>query len=90
MAKIKLLAGAALACLASLAIPAGGFAQQRPVASEAPESEARSQATDRVLLAALLERRADIARLESGTKAQAAALDFIDSRIVQLRNRIAK
>ncbi len=92
MAKVKVLMAAALLCLPTLALQAADFAQQKPdiVAEEPSGVELRDRDTNRALLAALLERRAEIAKLSPGTAANRSALDFLDRRLAELSRRAGK
>jgi hypothetical protein len=83
---IGMLRGAALAAVAALGIHAPALAQRQVESASA--SDARSQATNRMLLEALLKRRAEVAQSANGAQDNRAALDFLDRRIAEIRSRI--
>ena len=90
MSTIKLVLGAALACLP---IAAAQSAETRVPAPgrESPETiEARSRNTNLLLLQALVERRDALAKSIPDKPVNTAAIDFLNRRIADLSVRVGK
>ena len=92
MRTVKALLAAALISVPVLGLHTPALAQQetRIVQGETLDTETRSRTTNRLLLEALLERRAEVARLARPGESNRAALLFLDKQIAELRNRIEK
>jgi hypothetical protein len=91
MAGAKRVFGAALACAVGLGFHVPGSAQQEGSAAQGMASEIalRERNTNRALLDALLERRAEIVRMgEAGQSRD--ALDFLDRRIAEVKRRLGQ
>lgn len=78
----------ALAGLAAVALATAGQAQ--PSSRIDSEIAARERATNRSLLDALLQRRAEVAAAAAGKADQRPALEFLDRRIAELRARLGE
>ncbi len=85
MAIGKALLATALSC--SVAIAGAGLAHPQSEESKA-EVAAREKATNQALLKALLQRRAEVARSAGSAERRRDTLQFLDSRIAQLRSRM--
>ena len=77
---------------AALALAALAWAQPA-AACDPPENAAeaaeRDRATNQAILKALLDRRAEVLRSQGGAEGKAAALEFLDARIAQVRRRLS-
>jgi hypothetical protein len=84
--------GALLACMLAAGFHAPAPAQPKgeTVKSAPTEAQIRERNTNRSLLAALLERRADLVRSGSDGQEKRVALDFLDKRIAQVRGRLTQ
>jgi hypothetical protein len=93
VANNKFLPAASLSLAAALGFQAPAIAQHNVETVAASESDTamRDRATNRSLLAALIQKRAEIAEYRSGKKgkrarqARRAALEFLDSQIARVR-----
>lgn len=91
MSGAKRLLGAAVACLVGLVLQAPGLAQQKSGTSDAVETavEIRERQTNESLLAALIERRAEILRT-APTDESRRVLPMIDNRIAEVRRQLER
>ncbi|HEX8125413.1 MAG TPA: hypothetical protein VF548_07520 [Allosphingosinicella sp.] len=81
---IRRLSAGALACIAVFGFHGWSLAQSKSEPSDvAPVVKARACATEKSLLEALLQRRA-----EAGITEDARTLEALDNRIAQVRNRV--
>ena len=85
---VKLSLAATLTC-AAIGSQAPAMAATPGVRTAEPAATvaARERATDRLLLEAVLKRRADLLRKSGDTDARRAALAFLDQRLVELKQR---
>ena len=93
MRAARMLLGAALFSLSALALHAPGLAGQKAatVAQDPSSTAARDEATNKALLKALLQRRAEIAQLPfDATRAEGRryALEFLDRQIAKVRKDV--
>jgi hypothetical protein len=91
MRTINMLLAAAVTSTAAFGLAAPGMAQPSApsVQRDSPAVvHARERETNRLLMEALVKRRAQLALEGGGTQAQRAALDFLEQRILEMRRRI--
>jgi hypothetical protein len=79
-------AGTALTCLACLAVLGASAAASAQPAAPVVSVEQREKDTNAALLKTLVERRALVAASSASNKQ--AALDFMDSRIAEIKKRL--
>jgi hypothetical protein len=85
---MKSFIGTALTGLVALGTSAVASAQQAPTAPPAMSVAEREKATNQALLKTLIERRALVAEAAMPAAGKQAALEFLDSRIAELKKRL--
>jgi hypothetical protein len=85
---MKSFIGTALTGLVALGASAVASAQQAQTSAPAMSVEEREKATNQALLKTLIERRALVAEAAMPAAGKQVALDFLDSRIAELKKRL--